>query len=84
MPVFQAFKYMLKNPPLALVPDPHEQGLLGGYSEASVEGRCPACRDWTSWDGATGPGVQAGQRVKRGMTRAEGESAGQLLNLRWR
>lgn len=29
--------YMVNNPPLALVPDPHKQGLLGGHSEASVE-----------------------------------------------
>lgn len=72
------------NPPLALVPHPHEQGLLGGYSEASVERRRPACRDRTSWDWAARPGVQAGQRVEGGMTRAEGESAGQLLNLNQR
>lgn len=75
---------MEDHPLLALVPDPHEQGLLRRYSEASVERRCPACRDWTSWDRAARPGVQAGQRVEGGMTGAEGECAGQLLNLKQR
>ena len=72
----------VKNPLLALVPDPHEQGLLGRNAEASVKRGCPTCRNGTSWDRAAGPGVQTGQRVEGGMTRAERECTGQLLNLK--
>ena len=69
---------------MALVPNPHEQGLLGGYSEASVERRRAACGDRTGRDRAAGPRVQAGQRVEGGMTRVVGERAGQLLDLKQR
>lgn len=69
---------------VALLPDPQQQRFLGRDSEAAVERRSSG-GDGTAAGraaGQRGARVQTGQRLHGGLTGAEGEAAGQLLDLR--